>query len=278
MLVEQNHSNSSRPELDFIKMSGAGNDFVICDLRNSDFCFHSSKIVKIANRQNIGCDQFIVMRKSFEADCEMQIFNADGSIAGACGNATRCVAKILIDEKSNNFAKNNGNSVMIKTAAGLLKAWPVGNQIAVNMGKPKIIEPKILLYGFNFCYIDIGNPHAVAVLSKPISDEEFFKFAPKIEIDSQFPNKTNVEFCHFSGDNQIAVRVWERGVGETLACGSGACAVGFYAIQNSLVHGDKALIRFKGGDLIIAMHEEEVVMTGDYQKIFYGKFDENFLV
>lgn len=283
--------NSSNPwGHEFYKMSGAGNDFVICDLRGSNFQFSKDQIVKISNRKVIGCDQFIIIRGSTEADCQMDIFNADGSVSGACGNATRCVAKIILDEKQNSV-KNSQNFVSIKTQAAILKAWAVsgsesilnerlnldGQKIAVNMGSPKILDSKITLYGFDFCHIDVGNPHAVAIINQPLTDEEFFKIAPKIEIDSAFPNKTNVEFCQIQSNGEIEVRVWERGVGETLACGSGACAVGFFAIKNSLISGNSALVKFKGGSLEIHALQDEIIMTGGYQKIFYGKFDEEFL-
>jgi len=251
--------------LPFVKMSGAGNDFVIFDARKTDVFLTSEQIKKISDRKNIGCDQLIVIKNSTEADCEMEIYNSDGSKSGACGNATRCVASLL--EKP---------EVKIKTAAGILKCWRVNDLISVNMGEPKFAED-VALHGFNFSCVDVGNPHAVTFLDAKISDEKFCDVGPKIELDKIFPNKTNVEFAQIISNNLIEVRVWERGAGETLACGSGACAVAVAAIKKNLVQSKKITIRFKGGDLEIEWNNDSIVMTGGYTKIFDGEIDLKFL-
>lgn len=251
--------------LSFVKMSGAGNDFVIFDARETAISLTSQQIKKISDRKNIGCDQLIVMKNSAEADCLMEIYNSDGSMSGACGNATRCVAYLL--EK---------DEVKIKTAAGILKCWKNGDLISVDMGAPKFAED-VTLHGFNFAQVDVGNPHAVTFIDKKISDEKFFDVGPKVETDETFPNKTNVEFAQIISDDLIEVRVWERGAGETLACGSGACAVAVAAIKNNLVKSKKITIRFKGGDLQIEWNGDSIVMTGGYTKIFDGVIDHSFL-
>ncbi len=257
----------------FIKMNGTGNDFVIFDARNQEINLSQAKIKEISDRKNIGCDQLITIRNIADADCLMEIYNSDGSVSAACGNATRCVAAII-----------NKDELKIKTAAGILKCWREGDLISVDMGKPKFsfkeiplsqeINPeKISLFGFDFACVNVGNPHAVTFIKKLLSDKEFFEIGPKVENHPLFLEKTNVEFARILSDNLLEVRVWERGAGETLACGSGACAVAILAIKNNLVKSKKVTTRFKGGDLIIEWLGDSVIMTGAYKKTFEGEIN-----
>jgi diaminopimelate epimerase len=265
-------------------MSGAGNDFAIFDARKTTINLSTAQIVKISNRKNIGCDQLIVIRNTdTAADCVMDIYNSDGSLSQACGNATRCVASILMEDSTS-------TSIKIKTAAGILECWREANGlISVNMGIPNFDwqkiplscetnSQKISLFDFEFACTNVGNPHAVTFIANPLSDEKFFDVGPKVETNSIFPKKTNVEFAQIISDNLIEVRVWERGAGETLACGSGACAVAILAIRKGLVKNNKVTIRFKGGDLHIEWNGDgsAVIMTGGYEKIFDGVIDEGF--
>lgn len=261
----------------FVKMNGLGNDFIIFDARIQKIELSNSEIERLSNRKNIGCDQLIVLKQSNQADCLMIIYNSDGSISGACGNATRCVAAILFSEKKS-------QEVTIQTAAGVLKCHKnKDNLISVDMGVPKFDwkeipleyeanSQKVSLYDFEFSCVNVGNPHAVSFVKKPLSDKEFFEIGPKVENNKIFPQKTNVEFAKIVSDNLIEVRVWERGSGETLACGSGACAVGILAIKHKLVNSNKITIHFKGGDLIIEWNgpESGVIMTGGFEKVFDG--------
>lgn len=257
-LPNQNH------KISFVKMNGAGNDFVIFDARKEAVELSSEQIQKISDRKIIGCDQVIVIKNSDVADCLMEIYNSDGSLSGACGNATRCVASLF-----------NKKNLTIQTAAGVLKCWHEGNLISVNMGVPKFEAEKLLLHGFEFDCVDVGNPHAVTFIAQKISDEKFFDLGPKIGCDKFFPNKTNVEFARILSDDLIEVRVWERGAGETLACGTGACAVGILAIKKNLVKSKKVLTRFKGGDLFVEWKGagSDVVMSGGYEKEFDGEIN-----
>jgi len=266
-------SVAPKHKVKFIKMNGAGNDFVIFDARNQEVNLNKEEIIKISDRKNIGCDQLIIIRKVDDADCLMEIYNSDGSLSGACGNATRCVAAII-----------NQDSLKIKTAAGFLKCWREGNLISVDMGKPKFLAKEIPLakeidsqnisfFGLSFACVNVGNPHAVTFVKKLPSDEEFFKIAPQIESEVIFSQKTNVEFAKIISDNLLEVRVWERATGETLACGSGACAVAILAIKNGLVKSKKLTTRFKGGDLIIEWNGESVIMTGGFEKNFEGEIN-----
>ncbi len=282
MLEEQNLKKfnlSQNPSLnlDFIKMNGAGNDFVIFDARKKEIALTSNQIKIISNRKNIGCDQLIIIKSSTKADCLMEIYNSDGSLSGACGNATRCVAAILFNEIDK-------TEIKIETAAGILDCTKDESLISVNMGIPKfnwneiplsqeIDSQKISLHGLEFASLNIGNPHVVTFIKEKITDKKFFYIGPKIENDSLFPQKTNVEFAQIKSDNLIEVRVWERGAGETLSCGSGACAVGILAIKKGLIKTNKVTTRFKGGDLIIEWNGENsaVIMSGSYETEFLGK-------
>ncbi len=283
--------NQNRIKLPFIKMNGAGNDFVIFDSRIDNISLTAKQIRNISDRKNIGCDQLIIIRNSLEADCLMEIYNPDGSASGACGNATRCVASLL--------GKDN---VKIKTQDRILNCKREGNLISVDMGvarfspeeiplnlafhlnnnscHPEPVEGRqasITLFNFNFTCVNVGNPHAVSFVNEIPNDQEFFTIGPKVETHELFPQKTNVEFAKIISDDLIEVRVWERGAGETLACGSGACAVGILAIKNNLVKNKKVTTRFKGGDLIIEYDGNHVIMTGGFQKDFLGIVDESLL-
>ena len=280
MSVELKQQN----KLPYSKMSGAGNDFVIFDARNSEVNLTATQIAKISSRDNIGCDQLIIIRESQKAHCLMDIFNSDGSLSGACGNATRCVASILFSELKDVV------DITIETAAGILPCHSIGDLVSVEMGIPKFdwkdiplsqetSSQDLSLFGYKFACVNIGNPHAVTFIKDTLSDKEFFDIGPKVETDSIFLEKTNVEFCKIISDNLIEVRVWERGAGETLACGSGACAVGISAIKHKLVNSDEITIRFKGGDLSIKWSGEtsSVIMTGGYSTLSDGIIDDELL-
>jgi len=284
MLVALNRVNKFYPimkkEISFVKMNGAGNDFVIIDARKKDIEMSKSDCRNICDRKaGIGCDQLVIIENSNDFDCLMTIYNQDGTKSDACGNATRCVAAILFEENS------SLQQVKIKTAADILIASRENdNMIAVKMGKIKFswqdiplskeIETQGLdLLGQKIYCANIGNPHAVIFLDKNITDDEFYSLGSKIENDTLFPKKTNVEFAQITSDTNISARVWERGVGETKACGSGACAIVATAIKNNLINSNKAAVSYLGGDLTIEWNGNEddpVTMTGGYQKEFLG--------
>lgn len=274
MSAEPNNLNKNHKTLEFHKMSGAGNDFIIIDQRFGHNLLSSNQIIKFADRKNIGCDQLILIKSPRDGfDCEMQIYNSDGSESSTCGNATRCVAGIIFEENPQK------NKIIIKTSASLLECTKVSEKlIKVNLAQPKIINPNIHLEDFDFMHVDVGNPHAVTFVDNIPHDNIFFSVAPKIEGNLKiFPNRTNVEFAKIINDSLIEVRVFERGVGETLACGSGACAVGVASITKNLIKSKSVTVRFKGGDLLIEFDGTNVFMTGGYQKIFSGTIDESFL-
>ncbi len=256
----------------FLKMNALGNDFIIFDARFCDINLDEAQIQKLCDRKNIGCDQLVIIKSSQRGDCFMEIYNQDGSASAVCGNATRCVAALIMAEKKS-------DKIIIDSDAGPLKCWhgSDSNIISVEMRAP-VFTPNFIFSQYKFFGVNMGNPHAVAFVDTIPEDSEFFKIAPQIENDIFFPHKTNVEFAKIISNQLIEVRVWERGAGETLACGSGACAVAVASIQNKLTTTHELTIRFKGGDLQIKWlgGDSAVIMSGGYNKIFAGAIDENF--
>ena len=266
-------------------MNAAGNDFIIFDFRNNNTTsLNTTQIQKISHRNNIGCDQLIILKDDQETDCFMEIYNPDGSSSSACGNATRCVGSILLEEDSSN------DLVKIRThSSTLICERQPNSEVSVNMGKPKFESHEIPmskeistqgfnLLGYDFYALNIGNPHIVTFIDKKIYDEVFVNLGPTLEKHELFPEKTNVEFANILSDDLIEARVYERGAGETLSCGSGACAIGTLAIKNKFIKSRSTTIRFKGGDIKIELKKDgSVIMTGGYNKIFSGNIDANFL-
>ena len=263
-------------------MHGLGNDFIIVDARNNECELNPGRIQQLCDRKNgIGCDQFIVLHPPKEkgANITMQILNADGSESEACGNATRCVADLIMKEKG-------ANECMIQTLAGLLKCHIADKGlITVDMGVPSLKWDKIPLA--QDCdtravplmepdlppgvAVNIGNPHCVFFIDEPVDDYAVNIVGPKIEHDPIFPNRTNVEFCNVLDRKTIRMRVWERGVGETNACGSGACAVAVAAIERNLADRHCTVV-LNGGDLHFHWREEDdhILMTGPVSYVFKG--------
>ena len=271
-------------DLEFIKMNAAGNDFIIFDHRNYQGDeLNETQIQNLSNRNNIGCDQLIVLKIDQRSDCLMEIYNSDGSASGACGNATRCVAGILFNED------NSKNIIKIRVQEQILICHRQENdEISVNMGIPKFEAKDIpmsedlnpngfSLLGHTFYALNIGNPHIVTFMEQRIYDKIFHNLGPTLESNEIFPEKANVEFAEIIHDNLINARVYERGAGETLSCGSGACAIGAIAIRNKLISTHSTTIRFKGGDIKIKVDDDgSIIMTGGYNTIFSGKINANF--
>lgn len=248
-------------KIEYIRMSGAGNVFTIIDTRFHNYEFSKKQVHVICNKEETKCDQFIVIDNSQKADIAMTIFNNDGSRVGMCGNASRCVASLIMDQKSQ-------DKISIETDNDILECKKNGQNIEVNMGIPRFNWRQIplkkdiksdrfrlkhrLISDWEFIAVNMGNPHIVTFLEEDISDEIFFEIGPFLENHPLFPERTNVEFARIIGPNHIKVRVWERGVGETPACGSGACGVAAVAIKKSLVDPEKeVIISFSGGDIIV---------------------------
>jgi len=260
-------------------MHGLGNDFIILDARCSDLKMDAACARKLANRQRgVGCDQLIVMRASGTCDIFMEIWNADGSRVGACGNATRCVGRLLLDE-------TGAASVSIQTDAGNLSAVAAGNDISVNMGFagtnwqdiPLAHEADTIAANFTKgplstpgC-VNMGNPHAVFFV-EDADAIDLDHWGADIEIDPFFPERANVSVVTVSG-GIIRQRVWERGAGITQACGSAACASVVAASRRGLIDR-KATVRLDGGDLSVEwLADGSVQMTGPTRFVFSGEVE-----
>ncbi|PKR48472.1 diaminopimelate epimerase [Thalassospira marina] len=268
--------------ISFIKMHGLGNDFVVFDGRRDSVVLDmdDATAARIADRKTgVGCDQLIVIEppRDDDADAFMRIRNNDGSEVGACGNATRCVADVLMGE----FKRRD---VTIQTVSGLLEARGLDDgTVTVDMGLAWLDWREIpLLKAVDTNHIplsvgpladpvgvNMGNPHAVFF----VDDAEAIdleKYGPVLEHHDIFPERANIEVCHLMGDNRIRMRVWERGVGITRACGTGACAVGVAAARRGLT-GRNVEVVLDGGVLGIEwLPDEHVLMTGPVATSFSG--------
>lgn len=267
-----------KKKIPFIKMDGLGNDFVIIDARTKNIPLTSKQIQKISNRKTgIGFDQLIILKKSKICDVKMDIFNADGSTAGACGNGTRCVSSLIFEE-------NKKKKIVLEAPFGkILTAW-CGKQITVDMGLPKTAWKDVPLSKeentLNLTIlkelppavcVSMGNPHAVFFV-KDIKKIDIAKLGPQVENNKLFPQKTNVEFAQILTKNKIRMRVWERGTGITQACGTGACATLVAAVIKKLTQ-QKVQIIMDGGTLTISqLPTGQILMQGPVNKAFEGFF------
>ena len=273
----------------FWKMHGLGNDYILVD--NRDGKLKEETLGKIAQRLcrrrfSVGADGLLVLSNSSVADAKMRIFNADGSEAEMCGNGIRCFAKYCFEK-----GIVNNTELKIETLAGIknIKLKLENGKVisvTVDMGQPVLDRRLIPVQGEGRCVneelrvddltyrmtcVSVGNPHCVIF----VNDVESFPVetvGPKIENHSLFPKRTNVEFVQISGVDKLKIRVWERGVGETLACGTGACAA---VVAANLLHkvGDRCTVSLLGGDLDIQLRGDRIFMTGQAEKAFEGVTD-----
>ena len=261
------------------KMNGLGNDFVIIDQRNQDFNLNKDQIVKVCDRSFIGCDQLILIKKNKEIDAFVEFYNSDGSISGACGNGTRCVADLLSKESGK-------KEITLLTASGFLKSKILeSNLVETEMGIPKFNWAEIPLTKqldtqdlkieivdknnskhIGGTAVNVGNPHIIFF----VDDIEAFdlrNIGPIIENHQLFPEKCNVTLAKVISKNLIKVKVWERGAGLTKACGTAACATAVAANINNLV-GKKTDIEFALGNLTISIDEKNSIhMKGPVSNI-----------
>jgi diaminopimelate epimerase len=261
----------------FIKMHGAGNDFVVIDSRGSRYNVQCELAVLMGDRhRGIGFDQLaeLLDPQVTGVDLRLRFWNADGSLAEACGNATRCVASLLFDEDASN------TRLKIETPRGILSAERRQNQIWVDMGAPlfdweevplaRPLDTRALPIAGEPDAVSIGNPHCVFFV-EDADCVRLEQLGPLMENDALFPAKTNVEFVSLVSENVLRMRVWERGTGITLACGSGACAAAVCAHNRGLTdHRTKLLV--DGGQLEVDWTHESLWLTGPVSKVFSGMF------
>jgi diaminopimelate epimerase len=272
--------------LSFTKMHGLGNDFVILDGRSQDIKPTRDFLAALADRKRgIGYDQLIVLRapKSPSADIYMDMFNADGSTVRACGNATRCVARLLFDE-------NGKSSGTIETVAGLLAVRQISPDIiAVDFGAPKLEWQDIPLAQAcdtlhlplaaenvsDPCAVNMGNPHAVFFV-KNIDEVSVAERGSWFEHHELFPDRCNIEFAQILSPDRIHMRVWERGTGITEACGTGACATLVAAVRRGLSER-KVDIILDGGIATVEWREADghVILAGPAALAYKGMLDDD---
>jgi diaminopimelate epimerase len=263
----------------FIKMHGCGNDFVVMDERVHPLGITRSRAAAIADRRTgVGCDQFIVIQPG--ADAFMRIYNPDGSEAGACGNATRCVASLL--------GRELGRTTMtIRTISGDLPATVLPDgRVCVDMGPARLDWADIPLAGpADTLHLDLGrgsvadpaaasmgNPHATFFVAD-LDDIDIPAIGPALEHDPIFPQRANIGFAQVLDPARMRLRVWERGAGLTLACGSGACAALVNAARRGLT-GRRASVIVDGGELLIEWRDDgHVLMTGPVATAYTGELD-----
>ena len=272
-------------------MHGAGNDFIVLDLRQLSLRMDAALARALADRRTgVGCDQVISLEPSERGDVFMRIHNPDGSEAQACGNATRCVASLI-------FVENGQDHAVVETVAGLLRSRMVENGwIQVDMGPahlewrdiplahemdtlsldlslepaagPRLTEP---------CAVGMGNPHAVFFVDD-MDTIDIPAVGPVLEHHALFPERANIGFVQMMGADEFRLRVWERGAGLTLACGSGACAA-LVAAHRRGKCGRRARLTLDGGELIIEWRAEDghVLMSGPVATSYAGVLDESLL-
>ena len=267
-------TNQNMALINAYRMDGIGNNFLIIDRRQDAFEIDKERIINLANKKVFPFDQLITLEKKEKNEHPIKIFNPDGIEVSACGNGVRCIAYLI-------FQENEQKNILIKTKERVLSAEVVGKQnVKINMGKPKFDWKEVPLsenmntkeinidfldkaYGHGFC-LNVGNPHVVFFVEDS-SKIDIEKLGPKIENYKFFPERINVTFAQILDKKNVRVSVWERGAGQTKACGTAACAVGVAASIRKLTEGNLQ-VHFKEGNLKIA-YEKEIFMTGPVSEV-----------
>ena len=278
--------------LKFTKMQGAGNDFVVIDSITSPIKLNSAQIKKIANRNfGVGCDQLLIVEKAIQIDVDFRyrIFNADGGEVEQCGNGARCFVRFVAEK-----GLTQKTEIKVETASGVITlTLRDDHQVTVNMGAPHF-EPKSIpfvaetrqnLYALEvktyngtsnvirISALSMGNPHAVIIVDN-VETANVSVLGPLIEAHSRFPQRVNAGFMQVLNPHEIKLRVYERGSGETLSCGTGACAASVSGMQLGLLKSP-VLVNTRGGKLNIEWLGEgsPVMMTGPAEIVFEGEIE-----
>ncbi len=272
----------------FTKMHGLGNDYVYVNCF-VEYVREPGELARLVSRRHfgIGADGLILICPSEKADFRMEIYNADGSRAEMCGNGIRCLAKYVYEH-----GMTEKKELQIETPAGIRSLWlkTEGNrveQVTVDMGYPvlqadkipiisensRVIQEKITIHQteYRMTGVSMGNPHAV-VYVKRVKGIDISRMGPEFEYHGRFPRLINVEFAEVLGRNRIRVRVWERGAGETLACGTGACAAVVASVLNDLTERQVS-VQLEGGELTVLWSSDDgkVYMTGPAETVYDGE-------
>ena len=273
----------------FTKMHGIGNDYIYVNCMKETVEEPSKLAVKLSDRHfGVGSDGLILIRQSKKADFEMEMYNADGSRGEMCGNGIRCVGKYVYEK-----GLTDKTSVSIETLAGIkqleliVKDQKVA-EVCVEMGKPKFAADKIPVISdlkevinspltvngkeYLVTCVSVGNPHCVVFLKEDVRELDLKEIGPFFENHKNFPKRINTEFINVLDEKTLRMRVWERGSGETMACGTGACAAAAAAIVNGLTKED-VTVHLLGGDLTIKWNrkEDRIYMTGEATEVYEGE-------
>jgi diaminopimelate epimerase len=276
--------------INFRKMNGLGNDFVMLDARAHPLALKAAQIAAIADRnRGIGCDQVIALEPSDFADVFMRIWNADGGEVGACGNAARCVAALLVAERGSPH-------VSIETESGMLAATVAKDgSVTIDMGTPRFAWNEIPLsqpfadmravelpqfagLGLGAAsMVNVGNPHCIFFVQN-IDAHDLARFGPRLEHDPLFPERANISVAQVTGPSSLRLRTWERGAGLTRACGTAACAAAVAAARSGLT-GRHVTVTLPGGDLVIDWRENDdhILMTGPFALDYQGTIPPELL-
>ena len=284
----------------FVKMHGAGNDYIYIDARNMERDWPALARAMSDRHFGVGGDGIILLLPSEKAHLKMRMFNADGSEAEMCGNGIRCLVKYAVER---GLVPASTSPVEVETLNGVLSVTPVmhdGRVVAarVGMGRPKLkpeevpvhlptdsvpsaVEDAVVDYPLEvegvrlrLTFVSMGNPHAVAFIQKPVGEFLLHTIGPQVEHHPMFPKRINFEIVNIEGQDRLRARVWERGTGETMACGSGACAITVAARLKGLVR-DTVDINLPGGTLKVQWYGQgEVFLEGPAEEVFEGEWRE----
>lgn len=278
----------------FTKMHGAGNDYIYIDARDRDADWPSLSITMSDRHTGVGSDGIILLRRSDTAHIGMTMFNADGSEGEMCGNGIRCLVRYAQERGA---VSSDAATVTVETASGVLDVVPVMDRgrlvrASVRMGEPQfrpedipvdvrggsaVLGYPITVDGrtFEISCVSMGNPHAVAFLDEEVDDVPLHEIGPLVEHHPLFPQRVNFEIANVVDSNRIKARVWERGSGLTMACGTGACAVVAAARRHEYVNGD-VTVELPGGDLQVRWSGHgDAVLEGPVEEVFEGEWPDH---
>ena len=279
-------------KLSFTKMHGCGNNYIYFNCFDQTVPDPGELSVRLSEPHfGIGGDGIILISPSDKADAQMRIFNADGSEGKMCGNGIRCVGKYLYDNgmtdgrttvtvdtlsgvKTLELTVKDGKmlSARVDMGAAILKPHdiPVDLEGDTVIGAPLVVDEKV----YHITCVSMGNPHCVIFLPEDIDGLDLARIGPKFEHNALFPERVNTEFVNVLPDGSLKMRVWERGSGETWACGTGACAVGVAAVLMGHAAKDEDItVHLRGGDLTVRYTDETVFMTGAATTVFKGEIE-----
>ena len=275
-------------------MHGAGNDYVYVDARGISKNWAALSIVMSERHMGVGADGLIVALDSGHAHLRMRMFNADGSEGEMCGNGIRCLVAFAL---TRGIVPKDTSPVLVETVAGELQVTPTwgGDRVVwakVGMGEPSVsiedipvvlndramvMDYPLTVDGttFEINTVSMGNPHAVAFVNRPVDEIPLETLGPLVEHHPLFPKRINFEIVNVIDDSHVKVRVWERGSGQTMACGTGACAVGVISRLKRRIKGDDVTVSLPGGDLIVRWPGQgEVILEGPVAEVFEGEWPD----